>query len=61
MFHDLGLTQKFSSSRDRFEVDGANAAKEFLQQYGVDPPDISHVWTAIAYTQRPASLSICIQ
>lgn len=53
MFHDLGLMPKFSSSGDRFEVDGANAAKEFLQQHGVDASDISHVWTAIALHTTP--------
>jgi HD superfamily phosphodiesterase len=29
-FHDLGLTKKFSSQNERFEVDGANAARQFL-------------------------------
>ena len=29
-FHDLGLTKKFSSQTERFEVDGANAARQFL-------------------------------
>src|SRR3954469_3142174 len=29
-FHDLGLTKKFSTPNDRFEVDGANAARQFL-------------------------------
>lgn len=29
-FHDLGLIKKFSSPDDRFEVDGANAARQFL-------------------------------
>src|ERR1700732_4231968 len=26
MFHDMGLTQKHSSAKDRFEVEGANTA-----------------------------------
>ena len=26
MFHDMGLTPRYSSKSDRFEVDGANAA-----------------------------------
>src|SRR5258707_12551351 len=26
MFHDMGLTPRYSSQSDRFEVDGANAA-----------------------------------
>src|ERR1700729_2406913 len=29
-FHDLGLIKKFSSQSERFEVDGANAARQFL-------------------------------
>src|SRR3569832_2052450 len=28
-FHDLGLIKKFSSPDERFEVDGANAARQF--------------------------------
>src|SRR3954453_2674366 len=34
-FHDLGLTKKFSSENERFEVDGANAARQFLTSYSV--------------------------
>src|SRR3954447_7860836 len=29
-FHDFGLLKKFSSENERFEVDGANAARQFL-------------------------------
>ena len=29
-FHDLGLTRKFSNENNRFEVDGDNAARQFL-------------------------------
>src|ERR1700739_4348221 len=39
MFHDLGLTQRYASSTLRFEVDSANAAREFLLERGVDPAD----------------------
>lgn len=53
MFHDLGLMSKFSSDIERFEVDGANAARDFLKQYGVDPVDIEHVWTGIALHTTP--------
>ena len=31
MFHDLGLTEGFHGSSLRFEVDGANAARDFLR------------------------------
>ncbi len=35
MFHDLGLTEPYrTSSSLRFEVDGANAARDFLLQHG---------------------------
>src|ERR1700757_2866854 len=30
MFHDVGLTRQFSTATERFEVDGANAASDFL-------------------------------
>jgi hypothetical protein len=53
MFHDLGLMPEFSSRLERFEVDSANAAREFLKQYGVDPVDVTHVWTAIALHTTP--------
>src|SRR6267142_1123496 len=36
MFHDMGLTKEYSSATERFEVDSANAARDFLRQYGVD-------------------------
>src|ERR1700754_2324685 len=36
MFHDIGLTEGFRSSTVRFEVDGANAARDFLLEHGVD-------------------------
>src|SRR5436305_9052468 len=29
-FHDFGLIKKFSSPDERFEVDGANVARQFL-------------------------------
>lgn len=36
MFHDMGLTKKYRSATERFEVDSANAAREFLRQRGID-------------------------
>jgi hypothetical protein len=53
MFHDIGLVPRFSSAGDRFEVDGANAARDFLAQRGLDPTDIEHVWTGIALHTTP--------
>lgn len=48
MFHDLGLTERYRTSTVRFEVDGANAARDFLLERGVDPADAAKVWLAIA-------------
>ena len=53
MFHDVGLMPSHSSADRRFEVDGANAARDFLSGYGVDPSDIEKVWTGIALHTTP--------
>jgi hypothetical protein len=53
MFHDLGLTQRYRTSTLRFEVDGANAAREFLLQRGVDKADADKVWLGIALHTTP--------
>jgi HD superfamily phosphodiesterase len=53
MFHDLGLTHAHSSPDLRFEVDGANAARAFLQSHGLNHTDLDTVWTAIALHTTP--------
>jgi HD domain len=53
MFHDMGLTHQHSSQTERFEVDGANAARGFLKARNVAPNDIDVVWTAIALHTTP--------
>src|SRR5271155_5676344 len=53
MFHDMGLMPKHSSAENRFEVDGANAARDFLRRHRVSPADIDLVWTAIALHTTP--------
>jgi HD domain len=53
MFHDMGLTREHSSATDRFEVDGANAAREFLRQHNIPQHDIDTVWTSIALHTTP--------
>ena len=52
MFHDVGLMPSHSTA-NRFEVDGANAARNFLKERGVAPQDIDNVWTAIALHTTP--------
>ena len=53
MFHDMGLTHRHSSPNERFEVDGANAARDFLRGHGIAQQDIDTVWTAIALHTTP--------
>src|SRR5271170_3588952 len=56
VLHDLGLTERHAG-RDRFEVDGANAAKLFLKDRGIPPLQIQLVWDAIAlHTTRSIAL-----
>jgi hypothetical protein len=52
-FHDLGLTKKFSSPNERFEVDGANAARQFLTAHNVPEEQVQTVWEAIALHTTP--------
>jgi HD domain len=54
MFHDLGLTDRYRSTDLRFEVDGANAARDFLKGLGVSEESQINVWTAIALHTTPA-------
>jgi HD domain len=47
-FHDLGLMPRYASTTERFEVDGANAARQFLTAHNVPEEQVQTVWTAIA-------------
>jgi hypothetical protein len=53
MFHDIGLTDKYRQSQLRFEVDGANAAREFLRSYSIPEASVEVVWDAIALHTTP--------
>jgi hypothetical protein len=53
MFHDMGLTPQHSSQTERFEVDSANAARDFLKARNIKKADIDLVWTAIALHTTP--------
>ncbi len=53
MFHDIGLTEAYRTSQLRFEVDGANAARDFLLQRGVDDAAARKVWLSIALHTTP--------
>lgn len=53
MFHDMGLTEAYSSADLRFEVDGANAARNFLKSYDISERDVDDVWASIALHTTP--------
>ncbi|CAC9975443.1 HD domain-containing protein [Flavobacterium panici] len=53
VFHDLGLTPHYRSNDKRFEVDGADAARNFLLGHGVSPQSLQLVWDAIALHTSP--------
>jgi HD superfamily phosphodiesterase len=53
MFHDLGLTARYATSTQRFEMDGADAARDFLMQHGIEKSDADKVWLGIALHTTP--------
>jgi hypothetical protein len=53
LFHDLGLVDAYHTETRRFEVDGANAAREFLRSRGIPEPKADLVWEAIALHTTP--------
>src|SRR5262245_65007295 len=52
-FHDLGLIKKFSSQNERFEIDSANAARQFLNAHNIAEDQVQAVWEAIALHATP--------
>ena len=53
MFHDMGLVAPYSTPTERFEVDSANAARNFLRDHGIAEASIDLVWDAIALHTTP--------
>jgi hypothetical protein len=56
VLHDLGLTDRYAAE-ERFEVDGANAARAFVEERGIASQQAQLVWDAIAlHTTRSIAL-----
>ena len=53
MFHDLGLTPKYRTRHQRFEVDGADMAEQFLLDQGYSSAEARMVWLSIALHTTP--------
>src|SRR3979411_1353954 len=53
MFHDLGLTELYRRTDQRFEVDGADLAWDFLLDHGRSAAEARAVWLGIALHTTP--------
>ncbi|MDT5176300.1 MAG: hypothetical protein QOJ95_498 [Mycobacterium sp.] len=53
LFHDTGLVPPYRSTAQRFEMDSADAARNFLVAQGFSRADTDVVWTAIALHTTP--------
>ncbi|MET9878462.1 HD domain-containing protein [Actinacidiphila glaucinigra] len=53
LFHDLGLTDTYARTDQRFEIDGADEARRFLLQHDVPEDRARLVWEAIALHTTP--------
>jgi HD domain len=53
MFHDIGLVEGHRSEHERFEIDGANAARAFLERHGLEEDRVMTVWESIALHTTP--------
>jgi HD superfamily phosphodiesterase len=53
MFHDLGLTEKYRRTDQRFEIDGADEARRFLTAHGLPEDRVRLAWLGIALHTTP--------
>jgi hypothetical protein len=60
VLHDLGLTNSFTGPK-RFEIEGADAARAFGREQGLDDRRVQLIWDSVAERfvpgyQRPSSV-----
>ncbi|ACC74780.1 HD domain-containing protein [Paraburkholderia phymatum] len=53
LFHNVGLSLRYNRSPNRFEIDSANEAREFLIAHGVGKIAAEDVWNAVALHTTP--------
>jgi len=53
LLHDLGLTKSFTGPL-RFEVEGANAARVFAREQGLDDRRAQLIWDSVALNSTPS-------
>jgi len=54
LLHDLGLTDHVSGGHRRFEVEGADAAREFARGEGLDDRRVQLIWDTVALNSTPS-------
>ena len=53
LLHDLGLTTSFTGQR-RFEIEGADAARAFAREQGLDDRRVQLIWDTVALNSTPS-------
>jgi hypothetical protein len=53
LLHDLGLTDSFTGKK-RFEIEGADAAREFAREQGLDDHRLQLIWDSVALNSTPS-------
>jgi hypothetical protein len=53
LLHDLGLTNSFGGTK-RFEIEGADAARTFARDQGVDDRRLQLIWDSVALNSTPS-------
>jgi hypothetical protein len=53
LLHDLGLTKDFTGPK-RFEIEGAEAARAFARDHGLDDRRLQLIWDSVALNSTPS-------
>ena len=53
LLHDLGLTDSFTGPK-RFEIEGADAARAFAREQGLDDRRVQLIWDSVALNSTPS-------
>ena len=53
LLHDLGLTNSFTGQK-RFEIEGADAARAFAREQGLDDRRVQLIWDCVALNSTPS-------
>jgi hypothetical protein len=53
LLHDLGLTASFTGPK-RFEIEGADAARGFAREEGLDDRRVQLIWDSVALNSTPS-------